>query len=326
MANKAKSLSIKELLDELADRLQLKLVAGQAGLVREVRERDLNRPSLALAGFFGDFRHDRIQILGNTENHFLECLDNDERVKRISEVFRLPLPIVILTDRNAPLREIIQAAELNDVPVCTTPLSTTVLSSLLVTALDERFAPTCQEHGVLVDVYGIGVFIAGKARSGKSELALDLVERGHRLVADDIVEISLRMGGILMGHAPELLRHLIEVRGLGFLDVQHLFGVRAVRFQKRVEIVLELVHDMPEDAINRLGLENDEREFLGIRLPVVKLPVIPGKYLTVLAELVALNHLLKMQGVNTAQEFEMRQRMEIEKKRTIRKYLEGDFE
>ncbi len=321
-----KSFTVQELMTELSDRLELKLVAGQGGLTRRIFERDLNRPSLALAGYFGDFRYDRIQILGNTENHFLGSLAMEERADRISEVFHKPLPLVILTDKNQPLKEILQAAELNDVPVVTTPLSTTALSSLLGTALDERFAPTIQEHGVLVDVYGVGVLIVGKARAGKSELAMDLIERGHRLVADDIVEISLRMGGVLMGQAPELLKHLIEVRGLGFLDVQKLFGVRAVRLHKRVEIVLELVHDMPENDVNRLGTELIERGFLGVNLPLVQLPVLPGKYLTVLAELVALNYLLRVQGINTAEEFAKRQQEEIEKKRTIRKFLEGDFE
>ncbi|MDK9700921.1 MAG: HPr(Ser) kinase/phosphatase [bacterium] len=320
------NLTAQQILNELGDRLQFRLVAGQGGLSRPIREKDLTRPGLALAGFFGNYRWDRIQVFGNTENEYLRGLPQTERAERIAKVFKLKLPLVVVTDNNTPLKEMLLAADLADVPVFTTSLSTTELSSMLVTALDEQFAPAMQTHGVLVDVYGVGVLVTGKARAGKSELALDLVERGHRLVADDIVEISKRMSGVLMGRAPELLRHLIEVRGLGILDVEKMFGVRAVRFQKRVEIVLELVNDPSEAEIERLGIELNETDFLGIKLPHVKLPVLPGKYLAVLAEIVALNYLLKLHGVNTAVDFSQRLSQEIERKRELRNYLKGDYE
>lgn len=319
-------ITVKQLLEEYGERLQLRLVAGQPGLIRIIRERDLTRPALALAGFFEDFRYDRVQILGNTENKYLRSLEPAARAEQIGAVFSRQLPLVILTDSNHPIHEVQAAAEFYDVPLATTSLSTTELSSSLVTILDEYFAPTVDMHGVLVDVYGVGVLISGSARAGKSELALDLVERGHRLVADDIVQVSLRMAGVIMGRAPELLKHLLEVRGIGIVDVEKMFGVRAVRVQKRIEVVLELVHDASEDIIERLGLENLTIDILGIPLPLVQLPVLPGKYLTVLAEIVALNHLLRVNGVNSAEEFIKRQQQEIDRKRVLRSYLQGDYE
>ena len=320
------AIPVKQLVDELSDQLQLNWIAGQSGWEREIREKDLNRPGLALAGFFGNFQSDRIQILGNTEIDYLRAMSADERSDRIGKVFAHPLPLVIISAGNPVPEEIKQAAELYGVPLTASPLTTTELSSLLVTALDERFAPTIRFHAGLVDIYGVGVLLTGKARIGKSELALDLVERGHRLVADDVVELSRRMTGVLIGRAPEMLRHLIEVRGLGIVDVEKMFGVRAVRFQKRVEVVLELVGDATEAQIERLGLDVETVNYLGIDLPLVKLPVLPGKYLTVLAETVALNLLLRLHGVSAAEQFSQRLNEQIERKRMLRKYLEGDFE
>lgn len=317
---------VKEIIEELGSRFQFHLVSGKGGLDRLVYEKDLNRPALAITGYFGNFRYDRIQILGNTENGYLANLDQESRRQSIERVFRYNIPLVILTDKNAPFTEMIDLSETYQVPLVTTPLSTTELISQLVTSLDERFAPKLQVYGVLVDVYGVGILIYGKARSGKSELALDLIERGHRLVADDIVDLSRRMTGVIMGRAPELLRHVIEVRGLGILNVEHLFGVRAVRLQKRVEVVLELVTDATEEDIERIGIETNEIELLGIKLPYIKLPVVPGKYLAVLAEIVALNYLLRLLGINSAKEFTENIQREIERKRQIRRHIEGDFE
>lgn len=317
---------VKDILADHGERLSLRLVAGETGLERLVHEKDLNRPALAITGYFGNFRFDRIQVLGNTESGYLSNLTSEQRHDRIEQVFRYELPMVILTNQNIPSRELIQSAITHKVPLVTTTLSTTELISQLVTALDERFSPRMEVHGVLVDVYGVGMLIYGKARSGKSELALDLIERGHRLVADDVVILSKRMSGILMGRAPELLKHMIEVRGLGVLNVEHLFGVRSVRLQKRVEIVLELCLHSNEIEIERVGIETEELTFLGVKLPYVKLPVVPGKYLAVLAEIVALNYMLRLVGVNSAQEFTETIRKEIERKRIIRAHIEGDYE
>ncbi|MCX7836096.1 MAG: HPr(Ser) kinase/phosphatase [bacterium] len=326
MEIKAEPIPVKEIIDDLGERFQFELVSGQSGLDRLIYEKDLNRPALAITGYFGNFRFDRIQILGNTENGYLRNLTSEARYHSIEEVFRYPIPLIILTDKNVPSPEMIELSNRYHVPLVTTPLSTTELISQLGTSLDERFAPKIQVHGVLVDVYGVGILIYGKARSGKSELALDLIERGHRLVADDVVDLSKRMTGILMGRAPELLRHVIEVRGLGILNVEHLFGVRAVRLQKRVEVVLELITDASEEDIERIGLETKEIELLGVKLPYIQLPVVPGKYLAVLAEIVALNYLLRLLGINSAKEFTENLQREIERKRQIRKHIEGDFE
>jgi len=247
-------LSVKGMIRDEARSLRLRVVAGAGGLEHPITQKDLHRPGLALAGFTALFPHDRVQILGNTEMLYLRRLKPDQRLKALETLFSFDLPCIIVTNRNRVLPAIKELAEKRGIPVITTSLSTTEVSFILSNYLNDRFAPSVGIHGTLVDVYGTGLLFIGRAGIGKSEIALDLVERGHRLVADDIVILTRKPPGVLVGSGPEMLRHIIEIRGVGIIDVREMFGVRAIRLQKRVETVVELMDWDGREDYERLGL------------------------------------------------------------------------
>lgn len=298
---------------------------------RTVTESNLHRPGLALAGYVDLFTHQRVQILGNTETRYLHDLGDDERREAFRNLTQFSVPCVVVTDGNELDPSLVDMATAEGIPVYRTPLSTVQFTSSLRNFLTDQFAPQRAVHGSLVDVYGIGLLLIGKPGIGKSEVALDLVERGHRLVADDVVIVTREEGPILMGSGTDLVQHFMEVRGLGLVDIRAMFGIRAIRFQKRVEIVVNMQLWDDEKEYTRIDMIEDTHEILGVDLPMVQLPITPGKNITVICEVIAMNYLLRHYGYDPAEVFTKRLRERIQRgggsspARGI-EYFEGDYE
>ncbi len=270
---------------------------------RFITEKDLHRPGLALTGYMHLFVYSRVQLLGNTECSYLTDLPEEKRRASFGNLLFFDIPCIILTETNRLDEQLIAMATERGVPVFTTPMPTTSLMASLVDFLDDQFALQEVRHGALVDVYGMGILFVGRSGIGKSEIALDLVERGHRLVADDVVMITKKGERVLMGTGTNLVKHFMEVRGLGLIDIRAMFGIRAIRFQKRVEVVVELQDWDPNVEYTRTGLDDEMTEMMGVEVPLIKLPIFPGKNITVIAEVIALNHLLKYYGHDSAKHF-----------------------
>ncbi len=298
---------------------------------REVTESNLHRPGLALAGYVDLFTHQRIQILGNTENQYLDHLSGSDRREAFGHLIQFPVPCVVVTDGNDLDDALVAMATDEGIPVYRTPLPTVRFMSLLRGFLTDQFAPQRAVHGSLVDVYGIGLLLIGKSGIGKSEVALDLVERGHRLVADDVVIATKREEEILMGAGTELVQHFMEVRGLGLVDIRSMFGIRAIRFQKRIEVVVNMQLWDPDEEYTRINMVEDTHEILGVDLPMVQVPITPGKNITVICEVIAMNYLLRHYGYDPAEVFTERLRQRIQQegppapRRSI-EYFEHDYE
>ncbi len=307
-------------------RLALELATSREGLRRKITQKNLHRPGLALAGFLELFTFDRVQIMGNTEMSYLRKLTQEERRAKFQGVFKFDIPCLIVTDANEVPPEMIEEANLSKLAIFRTTHSTTVFIHLLSDYLDDKFAPKCTIHGSLVDVYGTGLLFTGRSAIGKSEIALDLVERGHRLVADDVVILTKKAEGVLLGSGPEMLKHFMEIRGVGIIDVRSMFGVRAIRLQKRVEMEVELWDWDPQENYDRLGLDEEYRDILGVKIPLVKLPIFPGKNITVIAEVIALNLHLKVYGYHPAKALSTRLMDIISNKKAVSDYLDKDFE
>jgi HPr kinase/phosphorylase len=294
------------MLEDYGDQLSLSSVAGQGGIGNTLSTSDVHRPGLALAGFLGLFTFDRVQVMGNTEMLYLSSLDPDVCRQALKTIFQFDIPCVVITDGNEVLPMMVELSNARQIPLLTTPFATTKFAHLFSYYLDDVFAPRTAIHGSLVDVYGIGLLFVGASGIGKSEIAVDLVERGHRLVADDVVLVSRKVQGMIVGSSGETLRDHIEIRGLGILNVRNMFGVRAVRMQKRVEVVVKLIKWDETAAYDRIGLDEDWVSILDLEVPQVTVPIYPGKNITVIAETIALNYQLKIQGYHTAQEFNRR--------------------
>lgn len=261
---------------------------------RRISERELHRPGLVLAGFTNLFTHKRVQILGNTETRFLNHLDDDNRRRAFENLVRFKIPCIVLTSTNKLSDDLLDMATKAGVPVYATRHSSTKAMYLITDFLDDQFSLYQQYHGSMVDVCGVGVLLTGRSGLGKSEIALDLVERGHGLVADDAVVIR-RKGESLMLEAcrNDIIDHFMEIRGLGVVDVKANFGIRAIREVKEVQIVVELLEWNRETDYERLGLDMKSVKILGVEVPLVQLPIFPGKNITVIIEVVAQNFLLK---------------------------------
>ena len=324
------NLSVGSFYNEMRAQLSLEIVNGTYSFRRTIKEPDLHRPGLALSGFTKVFTYDRIQILGNTEMRFLEEMSTAERMAALKPVLNFDMPCIIVTDNNRVPNELIELANKRGITIFRTPYKTTKLSHLLSEYLDEMFAPKITVHGSLVDVYGMGVLFTGRSGIGKSEIALDLVERGHRLVADDVVSISRKAGGILIGKGTELLQHHLEIRGLGIIDVCSIFGIQSVRAQKRVEVEVHLEEWDDKEDYDRIGIDEHTTTILDVSIPYIKLPIFPGKNITVIAEVIALNHMLKISGHHVAREFNERLVRQIQEQAEdhfeLEKYLQRDFE
>jgi HPr kinase/phosphorylase len=328
---KKSSITIGFLVESNKERLRLTSLTGDLGFEKQITDKNVHRPGLALAGFVELFRYDRVQVFGNTEVSYLEKLDPAQRARALETIFCFDVPCVVVTSDNKVDEILLKTALTHKVPVLRTPFETTKFIYFLSDFLDDQFAPQTVVHGSFVDVYGVGVLLIGRSGIGKSESALDLVERGHRLVADDVVMITRKGEGILMGSGTDLVKHFMEIRGLGLIDVRSMFGIRAIRFQKRVELVIELMEWRPDQDYTRTGLDDQGIGILEVQLPRVELPIFPGKNVTVICEVIALNHLLKHYGYDAAKEFSKRLEAVITEKskhmgeRAI-DYFEHDFE
>ena len=324
-----KSITAGFLYQQTHDRFGLKQLNGEAGFDNQIRDKSLNRPGLALAGYVELFTYDRVQIMGNTEIRYLNSLKPSQRMAACTNLLEFKMPCIILTNGNIIAEELLQAAAARHIPIFGTEFETTKISYFLADFLDDQFSPQVVVHGSLVDIYGVGVLLAGRSGIGKSEIALDLIERGHRLVADDVVNVTRKGEGILIGAGTDLVKHFMEIRGLGLIDVRSMFGIRAIRFQKRVEIAIELEEWQGDRDYTRTGLDTDQVSILGVDIPLVKLPIFPGKNVTVIAEVVSLNYLLKHYGYDAPKEFAKRLEGVIGQKKKGNRainYFEHDFE
>ena len=323
------SITVGFLFEAMKDRFHLKKLNGENGFDNVVTDKNLHRPGLALAGYVELFTYDRVQMIGNTEIRYLSSLSAEHRKSSFLRLLEFKIPCIILTNNNELGDELLKAAAAKGVPVFGTPFETTKIAYLLADFLDDQFALQIVLHGSFVDVYGVGVLLTGRSGIGKSEIALDLIERGHRLVADDVVMVTKKGEGILMGSGTDLVKHFMEIRGLGLIDVRSMFGIRAIRFQKRVEILIELEEWKAANDYTRTGLDDQMTSILDAEIPLVKLPIFPGKNVTVITEVIALNYLLKHYGYDAAREFSKRLEGVIGEKRKgsrVIDYFEHDFE
>lgn len=311
-------------------RLKLETLVN-VGMDNKVKEKSIHRPGLALAGYVGLFTYDRVQVFGNTEIRYLLSMPLEQRIEAFNTLFKFEIPCIVVTNNNEMDKELLKIAEDHNVPVFRSPFETTKFVYLLSDFLDDQFSQQSTLHGSFVDVYGIGLLFIGRSGIGKSEIALDLIERGHRLVSDDVVTITRKGENILIGTGTDLVKHFMEIRGLGLIDVQSIFGVRSIRFQKRIEVVVELMEWQPNGNFTRTGLDEEKITILDVEIPHVKLPIHPGKNVTVISEVIALNYLTKHYGYDAAQEFSKKLEKVIQSKskgsgkRSI-DYFEHDFE
>ncbi|MED5415757.1 MAG: HPr(Ser) kinase/phosphatase [Candidatus Latescibacterota bacterium] len=302
-ATQVTELSIESLIKTYGRRLGLRMISGEAGKHRTINSSDVHRPGLTLTGFLDVFTFQLVQILGNQEMEYLRSLTPSQRRDALDIIYQFDMPCVIVTGRGRLLPEIRQQSEHYGVPLLRSEYDTTKLIHLLHFYLDDVFAPRVTLHGTLVDVHGVGLLVSGRSAIGKSEVGLDLVERGHRLVADDTVLVTRQSQGILMGRAPEALQDHIEIRGIGIVDVKRLFGVGGTRKQKRLEVVVTLVDWDQDSEYERVGIEDRVKTILGVELQEVTVPIFPGKNITVIAETIAFNYLLRLDGYHAAQQF-----------------------
>ena len=297
---------------DIFERFHLELISGEEGINRPITTSDISRPGIEMAGYFEYYPAERIQLLGKTELSFYSELPEHERISRMERLCTDITPAIIVTRGLDIPQELIEASERESVPVLRSNMKTTRFSSRLTNFLESKLAPTTAVHGVLVDIYGIGVLITGKSGVGKSETALELVKRGHRLVADDCVEIRQEDQDTLVGTSPDLIEHLLEIRGLGIINVMTLFGAGAVRNYKRITLVISLEIWDQKKNYDRLGLDEEKMKIIDTELTKITLPVRPGRNLAVIIEVAAMNFRLKRMGVNAAQQFSERLMSAIE--------------
>ena len=321
-----KRLTAGALLERLRETLQLEQVAGANGLDREVTNPEISSPGLALAGYVDRFPHDRLQVFGETEVTYLQSLDAKQRRRNLHQFFSFPMPSAFITKRQKLPDELIEEADAASVPVFRSGLKTNEFFRRAKPWLEEEFAPSTTIHGSLADVFGVGLLFVGKSGIGKSECVLDLVERGHRLVADDVVVVKRRGADVLIGRGHELQRHYMEIRGVGFVDVPAVFGIRAVRQQKRIEVVVQLEEWRQDAVIERTGLDQQATSVLDVELPKITVHLNPGKNITVIAEVIAMNHLLHYSGVNPAERFNERLIKHMHSAAEVNRYLQEDYE
>ncbi len=284
--------------------LEIKCIAGRPGLVRELTEPDINRPGLTLSGFFEDFASNRIQVFGRGENAYLRKLEEDNVVWTLEKFFTYAVPCCIFTSDHGPTEIFLEMAEKAECPVLRTDLTTSEFTRRIMRALGNIFTEKMTVHGTLVEVYGIGILFRGDSGVGKSETALELIERGHRLIADDAVEISCVSGNLLLGQGiNQMVAHHMEIRGLGIINITQLFGVGAIRDTKQIQLVAELEEWDSSKVYDRIGSGDNNVELLGVHVPQVVVPVKPGRNIPIIVETAAMNERLKKMGYYSAREF-----------------------
>src|SRR5512132_4030896 len=291
--------------------LEMRVVAGEAGFDRPISWGRIQRPGLALAGFLSFIKPGRIQVLGESELNYLDTMPLDLRRERIGMICALPVSAFVVTKGQEVPEELVRECRARRVPLLVSPQTTSVVIQSITRILEDELAPSTTLHGVLIDVYGMGVLLLGESGIGKSECALDLVHRGHRLVADDAVEIRKYPSGAVVGRAAEMIRYHMELRGIGIINIKHLFGVSAVRASKSIELVIELQRWDPAKKYDRLGPDGETYTILERERPLLRLPVASGRNLALLIEIAARNELLKTQGYDAATEFARRVDEEI---------------
>ena len=298
------SLTVAGLLGSRPDALglPLELLGGEAGLQREIVSPHIQKTGLALAGFHEYLQPGRILVFGESEVRYLESLPHDDRMHVLAAAFAYRIPCVLITGSWQPPPEVVAAAAEYQVPLLRTPVSTPVAIAKITALLDDTLAVREIVHGVLMDILGLGVLIVGDSGIGKSECALDLVVRGHRLVADDTVEVRRRGETVVIGTCPELTRHHMEVRGLGVINIRDLFGVASTRVSKRVELVVQLERWHQDREYDRLGLEEMVYDLFGLKIPLLRMPVAPGRSLAILVEVAARNQILRTRGLHAARD------------------------
>lgn len=304
MVGHPQELTVEQLLAERGREMELAVVAGVNGLGNRIRSSELNRPGLAFAGFYDVFSHDRIQIIGNTEMNYLYSLSAEERVRRLTIAFEFDIPCVIVTNGSKVPEDCIHIADTNAIPILVSPLPTTRLVSILVNVLERVFAPQVNLHGVLLDVYGMGCLLRGRSGVGKSECALELVERGHRLVADDVVILRRLSKEELIGRSSDVLKYHMEIRGLGILNIEKLFGIASVVEEKRTDLVIRLERWDETVEYDRLGIDDKFETIFDVQIPLYIVPVQPGRNISIMVEMAALTQRLKNTGFHPARVIE----------------------
>ena len=310
----------------LREELDLELVGPEVGFERVVPSAEISSPGLVLAGYVKRFAPNRLQVLGETEISYLASLEDAERLRILQLFFGFPIPCVFVTKAQPLPGGLGETAAAAGVPLFRSVHKTAEFYRRIKPILEVEFAPSTTLHGSLADVFGVGLLFVGQSGIGKSECVLDLVERGHRLVADDLVMTTRRGNDVLIGRGHELQRHFMEIRGVGLIDVPAIFGIRAVRQQKRIEVVVQLEPWDQDAVVDRTGLDTQETVILGVTVPKSTVFLNPGKNITVIAEVIAMNHLLLYSGVNPAEQFNQRLIGRMRAASEVRQYLREDVE
>lgn len=304
-------------LDKLIKDLKLEIIFKAKGMEEEkITASEINRPGLQLAGYFNKFAYDRLQILGNVEWYYCRDLSEDIRHKRFEKIFKYPIPAMVISRDLQVFPELIELGRKYNRSILRTEHSTTKFINILINYLDYCLAPETTVHGVLLEVYGMGILLMGKSGVGKSETALELIKRGHRLVADDAVEIK-KVESRLKGEAPDVIRHFMEIRGLGILDIERLYGVGAVKKNEFIDLIIELEFWDEKKEYDRVGLDEEYMELLDIKIPKLTIPVRPGRNLAMIVEVAARNTRQKKLGYNAAAELNNKIKEQMNERRHI---------
>jgi HPr kinase/phosphorylase len=320
------SLTVGWLLERTRDVLQLEHIEATGGLDREITSPHVSSPGLTLAGYTERFASHRLQVLGETEVTYLAKLPDDNRRRILRDFFKFQIPCLFLTKGLKPPPGLVDEAASAGIAVLCSKLKTNEFYNRIKPWLEEEFAATTTMHASLADVFGVGLLFTGRSGIGKSECVLDLVERGHRLVADDLVHITRRGHDVLIGRGHELQRHYMEIRGVGLVDIPAIFGIRAVRQQKRIEVVVQLEDWDANAVVDRTGLDGESIQILDVDLPKARVLLNPGKNITVICEVIAMNHLLKYSGIDPAERFNERLIKQMRDASEVRQYLQEDNE
>lgn len=321
------ALTVRALVERLGDALRLTVLGSPEGLAREIPTSDASGPGLVLAGYTGRFVHQRVQVLGETEVSYLRSLDEDTRRAHLRTYFSYPIPCVMVTKGQSLPEGMEDEARRAGLAILVSELKTQPFYRIITPFLENEFSPSLSLHGSLADVFGVGLLFTGDSGIGKSECVLDLVERGHRLVADDLVLARRKGLDVIIGRGHELQRHFMEIRGVGLIDISAIFGIHSVRQQKRIEVVVDLVVWNQSLQVDRTGLDGETITLLGVEIPKITVPLNPGKNITVISEVIAMNHLLRYTGVDAAHSFNERLKSTMIKRTAdVSKYLLDDDE
>jgi HPr kinase/phosphorylase len=290
-------------MDTEEESLELRCIAGKSGLDNVIKSENINRPGLALGGYFDYFANTRVQVFGVGEFHFLSNTKYEDEIKNVRKIMEYDIPCIFFSSDNVPPDFFLELADERKIPVLVSKRSSDYLVSRLFQILSDVFAKRKRMNGCLVEVFGIGILIKGQSGIGKSEVALELIERGHRLVADDSIDMKVVQGKMILGTGSNIISHHMEIQGIGIIDVKSLFGVGAIRDKKNVQLVIELENFDPKKEYDRIGLDEKYIDILGIDVPFLLIPVMPGRNIPIIIETAAMNQRLKLLGINAAREF-----------------------